>query len=115
ANSYPYQRARAAASMSPSTFIEPQALEQLNSVAIKIKRCFQQGWVVLLLFWRTRLEVRLRTGTAAYWCGFKRSVDGLQPPALHRHPLGHGRSPPLSGETPRRRRSLDRIPKLIGR
>src|SRR5436309_10627476 len=61
----------------PSTFIEPQALEQLNSVAIKIKRCFQQGWVVLLLFWRTRLEVRLRTGTAAYWCGFKRSVDGL--------------------------------------
>ena len=77
ANSYPYQRALAAASMSPSTFIEPQALEQLNSVAIKIKRCFQQGWVVLLLFWRTRLEVRLRTGTAAYWCGFKRSVDGL--------------------------------------
>src|SRR2546426_9150244 len=44
---------------------------------------------------------------------FIRSVNGLEPSALHGYPLGHGRSPPLFDETPRRRRFVDRIPKWI--
>ena len=50
-DSQAHQSALATASASLRTIGQPQALQQVNGVTIKIKGCFQQGLVVGLLLW----------------------------------------------------------------
>src|SRR5436190_20732477 len=68
-----------AASASSLPLGQPQPLQEVDGVTVKIKGCFQQGLVVGLLLWCTRLGVGIYTSTAAYWCCFIGSVNGLQP------------------------------------